>query len=171
MYHWLLLYVYSPSLFHEIKNEKLLENIFFSNVPPTFGQIYFKIIYVLQNKLIIIKHPFMKKNSLYFLKKCKLKTLLPMAEINMYILCSYSFKLKFSLFTKNGSHYYNVEMFTLVAFSVNLYVSWTAYTYTMMTNICKFCSTALEIGLTSATDVCPYWLKSHESASNIPYDH
>lgn len=171
MYHWLLLYVYTPSLFHEIKNGKLLENIFFSNVPPTFGQIYFKIIYVLQNKLNIKKTSFNDEKIIILLKKCKMKTLLPMAEINMYILCSYSCKLKLFLFTKNGSHYYNVEMFTLVAFSVNLYVSWTAYTYTMMTNICKFCSTALQTGLTSATDVCPYWLKSHENASNIPYNH
>lgn len=49
-----------------MKNEILLENIFFSNDPPTFGQIYFKIIYVLQNKLIIIKHAFMMKNLSYF---------------------------------------------------------------------------------------------------------
>lgn len=67
----------------------------------------------------------------------------------------------------------NLKYFTLVhvALSVNLDVSWAAWTQTLITNICKLCSVALPIHLARITNVNHFWKSNKKNATNIskPY--
>lgn len=52
----------------------------------------------------------------------------------------------------------NSTCFTWVALPANLDISWSTWTYIMITNIGKCCSFALPIVLTCATNGYPFWL-------------
>lgn len=63
----------------------------------------------------------------------------------------------------------NLKYFTLVhvALSVNVDVSWAAWTQTLITNICKLCSVALPIHLARTTYVYHFWKSNNKNATNI----